>query len=510
MEEAGRIPRAVLWYAADLGGEARLLPVSAATRDAALAALGVRLNLTLPNLLGASPQGFSIRWEPRSLDDLAPGAIVAAVPFLAAATECRARTGDPGLATEYPVLDRFIAALTPRTSFTTVPAKEPGSDLDRLFSMLDLGATAAPAMGGRAETMLAEQIALLLDDPDLLRLEAAWRSLSLFLEACPAEVEVRLISAPRRALAGAVTEALGTLDPADPLAPDAVLLAEVFDPRGPGATSLGELAEAAELASVPLIAEAPPDFLGLAPEAVAGRHNPAAAMEGPAWSPWRGLRQKEASRWLGLAWNRPWLRPGHDFSSETGLGLPGSCGGNLSGAATAVVGGLLARAAQAGWPSGVTASALSGPAMIQVDGRGPCAVESPIGKEEAAVLGAAGVLALTAARGGDSITCPSRPASKAPGRVGGETALVRERASLPYALATGRVTRAIDHALQAGKPTRPKPAQVAAGRNRRRRGGRGRQGARPAGAGRADAAGPLRFGAEVLGGARLAMDLPLG
>jgi hypothetical protein len=512
MEDAETPPRAVLWYAADLGGEARLPAVSAATRDAVLAALGVRLDLTLPNLLGAAPQGFSVRWEPRALAELAPGAMVAAVPFLAAAMQCRAQAGDPGLAAEYPALGRFIAALTPAAAPPAAAASETGSDLDRLFSMLDLGQPAAPATGGRAEAMLAEQITLLLDDPAVLRLEAAWRSLALFLEACPAEVQVRLISAPRRALVGAVAEALGALDPADPLAPDAVLLAEVFDPRGPGATSLGELAEAAEMASVPVIAEAPADFLGLAPEAVAGRHNPVAAMEGPAWNPWRGLRQKEASRWLGLAWNRPWLRSGHDFSAEPGLELPGSCGGNLSGAASAVVGGLLARAAQAGWPSGLTAPALRGPMTVEVSTRGGGdrrAVESAIGQEAAALLGAAGILALTGAPGSDSITLPVAPSVKAPGRIGGETALARERASLGYALATGRVMHTVDRALAAGGDPAEALRALLAGTG---------PGAETDVATVPDPQEPrgrmlriqLRFGAEVLNGARLAMDLPLG
>jgi hypothetical protein len=515
MEEAETIPRAVLWYAADLGGQARLQPVSAATRDAVLAGLAARLDLALPNLLGAVPQGFSVRWEPRALADLTPGAMAAAVPFLAAAMQCRARADDPGLAAEYPALGRLIAALA--------PTEKPASDLDRLFSMLDLGPGAggavAPALDGPAEAMLAEQITLLLDDPAVLRLEAAWRSLALFLDACPEEVEVRLISAPRAALVGAVTEALGALDPEDPLAPDAVLLAEVFDPRGPGATSLGELAAAAEMASVPLIAEAPADFLGLAPDAVASRHNPAAAMEGPAWNPWRGLRQKEASRWLGLAWNRPWLRPGHDFSAEPGLGLPGFCGGNLSGAATAVVGGLLAKAAQAGWPSGVTAPALRGPAMAEVNipgGRGRYAVESPIGGEAAALLAAGGVLALTGAAGRDSITLPVAPSVKAPGRIGGETGLARERASLPYALATGRVTRAIGR-MQGAVSASADPAGTCAEALRALLAETG-AGAEVEVATLPDPEEPggrmleirLRFGAAVLGGTRLAMDVPLG
>lgn len=495
MEDARTPPRAVLWYAADLGGEAKLVPISAATRDAALAALGARLNLTVHNLLGSAPQGFSIRWEPRALADLAPGAIVAAVPFLAAAMECRSRAGDPGLAAEYPALSRFIAALAPSAPPPAASAAEPGSDLDRLFSMLDLGQPAAPAAGGRAETMLAEQITMLLDDPEMLRLEAAWRSLALFLDACPAEVEMRLISAPRRALASAVTEALGALDPADPLAPDAVLFAEILDPRGPGAASLGSLAEAAELAGVPLIAEAPADFMGLAPEAVAGRHNPAAAMDGPAWNPWRGLRQKEESRWLGLAWNRPWLRPAHGFSPE--LNLPGGCGERLAGAATAVLGGLLAQAAQTGWPSGLAA------ASLRAD------LEAPLGRDAAIRLGEAGVLGLSAAPGNDTVTLPAAPSVKAPGRVGSETALARERASLPYALATGRVMRAMNRALEAGEDPATALQALLAGTGAgvevevakvpdpQEPGGRMLQVR-------------LRFGAEVLGGAKLAMDLPLG
>lgn len=512
MDESKTGPRAVFWYAADLGGEASLTPVSRDSRDAVLGGLGASLELVMPNMLGARPQGFSFRLTPRALGDLTPAALVAATPFLAAAMECRGRAGEPGLAAEYPALDRLIAALAPAAP------KPADADIDRLFAMLDLG-EATPEAGGDGEALLARQVGLLLDDPALLRLEAAWRGIALFLDGieADAEVEIRLISAPREVLAERVIEALEALDPEDASAPDAMLLAEVFDPRGPHAATLGALAVAAEAASVPLIAEAPADFLGLKLAEVATRHDPTAMMEGPAWNSWRGLRQKEPSRWLGLAWNRPWLRNAHEL--RHGLALPGFAGENLPGPAVAVIGALLANAARQGWPSALTAQTVAGPALAVIEAGGSreaLAVEAAIGGETAKLLAGAGLLALTGRPGRATISLPVAQSVKAPGRIGGDNPLARERASLPFMLASGRVTRAIT-AMHADVAASPDPAEACAARLRALLAGTG-PGAGVEVTTLPDPEEPggrmlevrLRFGAEVLGGAALAMDVPLG
>jgi hypothetical protein len=61
---------------------------------------------------------------------------------------------------------------------------------------------------------------------------------------------------------------------------------------------------------------APSDIIGLTLQAVANRHDPAAAM-------------------AGQAWNRPWLRPAHDLWRH--FDLPGFAGETLPGPAVAAI-----------------------------------------------------------------------------------------------------------------------------------------------------------------------------
>ena len=68
---------------------------------------------------------------------------------------------------------------------------------------------------------------------------------------------------------------------------------------------------------------APSDIIGLTLQAVANRHDPAAAM-------------------AGQAWNRPWLRPARDLRRH--FDQPGFAGETLPGPAVAAIAALLAGA----------------------------------------------------------------------------------------------------------------------------------------------------------------------
>jgi len=451
---------AVLWYAADLGGEAALRPISSATRDEVLGELGARLDVTLPNLLGPMPPALAIPFAPRALRDFTAAALLGAVPWLATALECGRRIAsgeDPlRLRQEFPAFSDLINLAPPKRQGGTAPGGD--ADLDRLFSMLDLGQGQAPQdapveAGAAADMLLARQCHALLDAPELLRLEAAWRSLALLLDACGPESGVRLfiLSAPKAELAARVTQALAALDPADPQGPDAVLVAEAFDIRKAEGAALSDLARAAAESSVPIIAEAPHDLLGRGPAHVAGMHDPSTLLEGPAWGAWRGLRQREEARWLGLAWNRPWLRNGHAHAGAPWPAGLRQAGADLPGAATAVLGALIARsAARTGWPSELTAargSEIRGPALVEtiLPGGRPAAlaVEAPLTGDGAASLAEAGLLALIGRPDRDTITLPLAQTVKEAGRINGDSRLARHFASLPHALASGRVARAL-------------------------------------------------------------------
>jgi len=257
---------------------------------------------------------------------------------------------------------------------------------------------------------------------------------------------------------------------------------------------------------------------GLTPAAVTIRDDPTAAMEAPAWNAWRGLRQKEASRWLGLAWNRPWLRPAHNLREH--LNLPGFAGETLLGPAVAAIGALMGAASGAGWPSALTNHRITGAALAEItlaDGsRAVGPLEAAISGETAALLAGAGLLALAASADGRAITLPMAQSVKLPGRIGGEAGPASQRASLPFILASGRITRAIT-AMHAHVTASADPAEACAAALRALLADTG------PGAGVQVTIQPdpeehggcmievkLRLGAAVAGGMELAMDIPLG
>lgn len=523
-------PSRLLWVAGDLGGAADLVPVAPDSRDAVLAGLGARLAIVLPNLLGSRPEALAVTLSPRTPRDLSPAALIAAVPLLDTALALRRRAAEgatpAALTAEFPLLDKALALLGP-VGAPPPRAAAGDAEVDRILGLLDLGEAApAPAPAGpplaALDALIARQCTLLLEDPALRRLEAAWGSLGLLLGTCDSRsgVVLRLLSAPRGELAARLAAALDALDPADPAAPEAAILLEAFDPRTADGPGLAALAEAAEAASVPVIAEAPPGLPGRDPIAVAAMRDPGTLFEGPAWGAWRGLRQKEASRWLGFAWNRPWLRNAWDLAAERGVRLaPGTppAGADLPGAAAAAVGALVARSlARCGWPSEVQGAEMAGPAVaVPPGGRAAFAVEAPLGVEGAASLAEAGLLALCGRADRDTILLPLAQTVREPGRVAGDPRLARHFASLPYALAAGRVGRAVA-ALVPAAAAAPDPAAVATAALRSLVADTGAGASaeaellddpdRPGGQ---LLALRLRFGREVLAGATMAMEVGL-
>jgi hypothetical protein len=177
-------------------------------------------------------------------------------------------------------------------------------------------------------------------------------------------------------------------------------------------------------------------------------------------------------------------------------------------------------ASAAGWPSALTMQRIAPAALAEItlaDGsRAAWPLEAAISGETAALLGSAGLLALAASADGRAITLPVAQSVKLPGRIGGEAEPARQRASLPFILASSRITRAIT-AMHAQVAASADPAEACAAALSALLAGTG-PGAEVQVTTLADPEEPggcmlevqLRLGAAVAGGMELAMDIPLG
>ncbi len=453
----------VLWYAADLGGAAQDITVTPDTRDQLMPSLAAGVAFTVPNLLGQQPQFLHITLKPQTLKDFSPAAVAAAIPTLATGLELRRRAANgetrEALRADFASLDHLLAEVAAASASKSRSEKAKEADLDRLFAMLDTGEEQAGGPGGGADgvdRLLARQIALICEAPELRRLEAAWRSLSLMLAACDSRsgIVLRIIAAPAESLADQLLAALAT-SPADGQAsPDAIIFAEALDPRGQGRETLGALCGGAADASVPIIVDAPAELLGRPMSDIATMDDPGTLLAGAGWEAWAGLRQQEEARWLGYAWNRPWLREAHDLTQDRTLRMaPGtnSLGAPLAGSAAAVIGALIAASlVRCGWPSEILVgdgAEIAGPAVVERSlfggRRAALPVETALNTDQLKSLADAGLIALAGRPDRDGIFLPVAQSVKRAGQIGGDSQLARHFASLPYGLAAGRVARAV-------------------------------------------------------------------
>ena len=396
-------------------GDGRFADLSASDLPSFMASFGAVLELEVANRLGSAPPALAVRLPIASIRDLDPRTIAKRVPEIAEAERLVGAARHGKSAGDFAALARagldHVAALlqpAPAQAWRS-PSPQPVADddhsLDRLLDMVDLSPPAAEAdmadtgvadMGKAAVSafvsqlakpenkpekrsapaseaanqLLAEQANEIAAHPAWLAAEAAWRSLQTILAARGGRhaTHIQVCDVRRQAVA----DLLGSAAFADHLADEAlhaILVLGAYDRSDRELEELDRLAVAAESLATPVIVSLDKDFLGTAPDAVAGMDNPAALLDGRGYEAWRGLRGRDESRWIFAAWNDFVLRP--ESAGAPGLwGEPG----------VIVAAQVLRSLARAGWPTEVLGAetALGGLEIAEASARGGRKVAIPL------------------------------------------------------------------------------------------------------------------------------------
>lgn len=392
------------------------------------------LRLEVANRLGPQPQTLELALRFTSLRDFSPAGVARQVPalarLLAIRTEVhrvreegtereafRERLAEAGV--DAATADGLYGQLTiepPKPK----PAPETDDPLGRLMGMVDTGEE-EPADGlasaladdgprfdrSRADEILEDfdrrlgaQLRAILEHPDVRRLEAAWRGLKFLVERLPsrAPVELDVLPAGREALSEAlyyqvlVPEHGGEAE-RPPLS--AVVLGFAFGHGQADVALLEDLAGTGASLQAPLLASASPGFFEAdGPEALGRLPFVPQLVEGPAYIPWRKLREAEEARFLALAFPPFLLRAPYgpqNPSKEIPLEEEGHLWG---GGALALAAAMLASFAETGWPTHLAGRRIEGLPLYETErGRSPLAALLP--EEKAAELAEAGFAVLS-------------------------------------------------------------------------------------------------------------------
>lgn len=479
--EGGALPLRVI-LCADFRGEGAerapaLRRARISTFDEDFAALAPALYLHVPDLIGASERSLEIKLAPKSLSDLRPDAILAAAEALAPLALLREQLSGlvdgslspdrfeaglsghrqhAGLDEVLDLIERALGKAGPAPS-AAAPAPSSGSTgdsvLDNILDMVAMpGEEDAPTPSqskakaaidgfvkgsgthkadlGQAQAALdalcQRQLQPILGDPQLRRVEAAWRGAKLALEAGGREKGIVL-----ELLDTDLSEALPTIKehvfgPASQVSaappPSLILLDKAYGRSAADFAELAELAEGADLIQAPLIVSLDDAFLGIeAPAELAGRDQ-LADLLGPGLEKWRSLRDQEPSRWLAAAYNRVLLRLPHEAGrkgSRAAGEVVSSAADLLWGnAGWGLVATVIASNARCGWPSefrGLKQGLAGLPQRPEAapDQRGPVAVR--LAERHVDDFAGAGVIALTYTARSDQVVVTRAPvARKAP------------------------------------------------------------------------------------------------
>jgi type VI secretion system protein ImpC len=208
------------------------------------------------------------------------------------------------------------------------------------------------------DSALADQMNDILGHEEFRRLEAAWRSLRFLVERTDFRepIQLEVIPAAKGQLPRALSSLLEQAESAEvPLA--AVITDFEFDASTPDMECLREAAELAEQIQAPLLVNVGAAFFGKK-DAVEASRIPLlrSHLESAAYVKWAGFREAEASRWVGVGFNRFLLRKRYDKLSPGSIPFPYSeKGADLWAAASWAIGSLLTRSfAQSGWCGHIT------------------------------------------------------------------------------------------------------------------------------------------------------------
>lgn len=370
-----------------------------------------------------------------------------------------------------------------------------------------------------AAPVVAAQEAELFDHPDLVRVEGAWRSLKVMVDRLDfrAGVSLDIVDCGRDEIAEvfARTVAEPELAGISQVSPGLVVVDFDFANSATDLDSLQRLGEQAEEIQTPVVVNVGADLFGVDDlNALVGRDNPAALLEAPGrFDQWNALRDKEAGRWLVAACNRFRLPPDGDPTTWTPRwGQPAWILGILAGHSQAAI----------GWPTDITGRgrAVDSLPLATVGAPGVPAMELPLeiplGAPGASGLADGGVAALVAEPNRDAVFLAHAPTLHRPERFQGRTAPERQLSSLPYQLMAATVAKWLmlnaGDALRAGEDGAIAQAMetlVSALVADTGPGAGVTAEVHRDGGGQRFCALRLRTGRSVLGGAELALDLPI-
>lgn len=475
--EGGALPLRVI-VCADFRGEgAERAPAPRRARistfDEDFAAMAPALYLHVPDVIGASEKSLEIKLSPKALSDLRPDAILAQAEALAPLALLREQL--TGLQDGSFSPDRFEAGLSGHrqhaglsgvldlveralgqagssapaaAASSPAPSGSTGDNiLDNILDMVAMpGEESAPTPSeskakaaidgfvkgsgssqadlGQAlaalDALCAKQLQPILADPQLRRVESAWRGAKLALEAAGRSkgIVVELLDTD-------LAEALPTIKehvfgPASQVSaappPSLLLLDKAYGRSAADFAELGELAEGADLIQAPLVVSLDDAFLGIgAPSELAGRDQ-LADLLGPGLEKWRSLRDQEPSRWLAAAYNRILLRLPHEAgkkgSRAAGEAVDSAADLLWGNAGWGLLATVIASSARCGWPSefrGLKQGLAGLPQRPEAapDQRGPVAVR--LAERHTDDFAAAGVIALTYTSRSDQVVVTRAP-----------------------------------------------------------------------------------------------------
>ncbi len=170
----------------------------------------------------------------------------------------------------------------------------------------------------RIEKALSLQLGVILQHPEVRRLEQAWRGLHFLVDRCKPHggIRLELISARPDEAAEALDRAIRANASVEPPVSFAAV-DDCIDGAAPSLARLRALSEVAEAHTVPLITNGSAGIFGLHDLAEADRlDNKAKLYEAPERAPWRSLTQQLSTRWVSVAMNRILARKGYDSRSS--------------------------------------------------------------------------------------------------------------------------------------------------------------------------------------------------
>ncbi len=203
------------------------------------------------------------------------------------------------------------------------------------------------------DAAMSDQMSDVLSHPEFRRLEAAWRGLRFLVDRTDFREPIQLdvVPATKEQLPRVLSSLLELADSAEvPLA--AVITDFEFDASAPDMECLKEAAEVAEQLQASLLVNVGPAFFGKK-DAVEVSRLPLlrSHLESPEFVKWAAFRESEASRWVGVGFNRFLLRKRYDESSSGKIPFRfKEQGAGVWGNASWAIGSLLTRSfAQSGW-----------------------------------------------------------------------------------------------------------------------------------------------------------------